>query len=474
MPCPALMMIFLAKGLALRDGAASAAEAVSSSPKADKPTTVVPPLYDLTRHSDKPPRKSPWRVLAVMAAACLLFCVIPLSMWMVGNLAKSDEAVDGADTQSNFEGILGDMTATDDISNAPQDGGVGEEAPDMEAPIDTEGAKEPEAAETDRNSTHEENATPPELSTEFEPHELIWSADPSVSSTTAYYTAAGHNGTDITLIATTSDDDVSAEDEMVLQMVGQWLASVCSLHYGDHFPLFYESFVQEVFIQETVRHGKTYQTAISEIGRKVAALLPIDRVELILHLEENTLLAGEELETYRATKPSIQTARGFSPELISAVRRVRVSGGVELDGFYPFESMKEILNEAFYIYEYEGKWYLDEALMDDDLCIDLLGASKEDTGFYQIKTTEGGVVAMDDTYLYLDTGDAFRVDSALFHNQTDGGEWVVRVGDTVTVSHYTLKMGRLTRTVDGVENEEWTLSTATEVNYYGRANVHNG
>lgn len=445
---------FLAKSLALRDGAASAAEAVSSSPKADEPTTVVPPLYDLTRHSDKPPRKSPWRVLAVVAAACLLFCVIPLSMWMVGNLAKSDEA--------------------DDISNAPQDGGVGEEAPDMEAPIDTEGAKEPEAAETDRDSAHEENATPPELSTEFEPHELIWSAGPSVSGTTAYYTAAGHNGTDITLIATTSDDDVSAEDEMVLQMVGQWMASVCSLDYGDHFPLFYESFVQEVFIQETVRHGKTYQTAISEIERKVAALLPIDRVELILHLEENTLLAGEELETYRATKPSIQTARGFSPELISAVRRVRVSGGVELDGFYPFESMKEILNEAFYIYEYEGKWYLDETLMDDDLCIDLLGASKGDTGFYQIKTTEGVVVAMDDTYLYLDTGDAFRVDSALFHNQTDGGEWVIRVGNTVTVSHYTLKMGRLTRTVDGVENEEWTLSTATEVNDYGRANVRNG
>ena len=193
-------------------------------------------------------------------------------------------------------------------------------------------------------------------------------------------------------------------------------------------------------------------------------------MNLILQLEENTLLAGDELEDFRTTKPAFQTDRGFYPELITAVRRVRVSGSLDIDGFYPFDWVREILSEAFYIYEYEGKWYLDETFMDDDLSIDLLGSGKADSGFYKMKTTTGTVVAVDDIYLYLDTGDAFRIDSAKVHNQTDGGEWhdfVIYVGDTVSVSHYSLEMEGLTRSLDGVEIEEWTLSTATEVNYYG-------
>ena len=110
--------------------------------------------------------------------------------------------------------------------------------------------------------------------------------------------------------------------------------------------------------------------------------------------------------------------------------------------------------------------------MDDDLSIDLLGTGKADTGFYKLQTTAGIVVAVDDIYLYLDTGDAYCIDGATVQNQTDGGEWqetVIRVGDIVSVSHYSFELEGLTRSVDGTENEEWTLSTATEINYYGRA-----
>lgn len=453
----------LAKGLALRDGTVIPAEGVSAA-DAPKSATVTPPLYDLTRRPDKPPKKNPWRVLAVVAAACLLFCVIPLSMWTVGNMSKNESAP-MEDDLSGQEGAQNGVT--DGASDNGPDDNV-DQSPEYEEPIEPEAPDEPQRP---AEEVTESTGTVPEDETRFDPHELVW--NPATNG--ADCTAQAHNGAHVELMATFNSSvgaSASAEDEMALQMVAQWLLSLYALDYGDHFPLFYESFVQEKFIKEAVGYGLTYTQAIDRMDSVAANLFPVDNVTLILSLEENTLLAGEELETYRATKPAYQTARGFDPELITAVRRVRISGEVEIDGFRP--DAAAVWAEIFYLYEYEGEWYLDETLMDDDLSIDLLGTGKADSGFYKMKTTEGKVVAVDDIYLYLDTGDAFRIDGAVVHNQTDGGEWhdvVIYVGDTVSVSHYSFEMEGLTRSVDG---EEWTLSTATEVNYLGRAHVHNG
>ena len=80
----------LERGLALRDGAAAPApKAAEHAPKTSRLATVMPPLYDLTRQPDKPPKKNPWRVISVVAAACLLLCVVSLSMWMVGSPSTS-------------------------------------------------------------------------------------------------------------------------------------------------------------------------------------------------------------------------------------------------------------------------------------------------------------------------------------------------------------------------------------------------
>ena len=456
----------LERGLALRDGAA-APKAAEPAPTAPRPATVIPPLYDLTRQPDKPPRKSPWRVISVVAAACLLLCVVPLSMWMVGSMTKND--AEAGDTHGTHAGIQNGTSAEDFLPNEPGDGWEENDAPEAEAPDapmeePTAGAIE-EATEAPEDVI--ESITEPE--TVFEPEELGWS---TVSKTDemAEYTATGHNGAAITLLGTKDGTSFPAEDEMALRMVGQWLASLYTLDYGDHFPLFYESFVQEMFIKEAVRYGQNYTGAIDRMYSVAARLFPVENVTLTLSLEENALLAGEELAAYLATKPAFETARGFDPESITAVLRVRVSGSIETDGFH--HNTTDIWPEPFYLYEYEGKWYLDETLMDDDLSIDLLGTGKADTGFYKLQTTAGIVVAVDDIYLYLDTGDAYCIDGATVQNQTDGGEWqetVIRVGDIVSVSHYSFELEGLTRSVDGTENEEWTLSTATEINYYGRA-----
>ena len=471
----------LAKSLALREGGltANTARDGGTAPAADRksdPTTkpagrVMPPLYDLSAPTQKPPRRNGGRIAAVIVAACLLLCIVPVSMWMVGSMSKNENApaADPENDQNNAQnGAAGDSSPDDKFDEPIRDPEANDpEAPGVEAPEEDMTYEEPvtEAPTKDPYDDYIESVTEPE--TYFDPHEFVW--NPATNE--ADYTAQAHNGAHVELIAVGAS--ASAEDEMALQMVAQWLLSLYALDYGDHFPLFYESFVQEAFIKEAVRYDRTYRGAIQKIDSVVGRLFPVENVNLILHLEENTLLAGEELEAYIATKPAYQTARGFDPEWITAVRRVVVSGGLNIDGFYPLASVGEILGEAFYLYEYEGKWYLDETFMDDDLSLDLLGTGKANSGFYKMNTTEGRVVAVDDTYLYLDTGYAFRIDGASIQIQTDNGEWddtEVYVGDTVSVSHFSFEMEGLTRSIDGVENEEWTLSTATEVNY----NVRNG
>lgn len=465
----------LERGLALRDGtAAPAPKAAESAPTAPRPATVIPPLYDLTRQPDKPPKKNPWRVISVVAAACLLLCIVPLSMWMVGSMSKNEAGenapMDG--THGNHAGIQNGTSAEDFLPNEPGDGWEENDAPEAEAPDapmeePTVGAIE-EATEAPEDVI--ESITEPE--TVFEPEELIWN---TVSKTdgTAEYTATGHNGAAITLLGTRNaslGSSFPAEDEMALRMVGQWLASLYTLDYGDHFPLFYESFVQERFIKEAVDYGQNYTGAIDRMDSAAANLFPVDNVSLKLSLEENTLLAGEELAAYLSAKPAYKTDWGFYPEQITAVRRVRVSGGLDIDGFHPLDAVEEILSEAFYLYEYEGKWYLDETFMDDDLSLDLLGTGKADSGFYKMKTAKGKVIAVDDTYLYLNTGYAFRIDGASIQIQTDNGEWddtEVYVGYTVSVTHYSFEMEGLTRSVDGTDNDVWTLATADRVKIIG-------
>ena len=170
----------LERGLALRDGAAAPApKAAEPAPTAPRPATVMPPLYDLTRQPDKPPKKNPWRVISVVAAACLLLCVVPLSMWMVGSMSKNEAGenapIDG--THESNAGIQNGTSVEDLIPGAPGDGWEENDAPEMEAPdAPMEEPVETGSPEGDREDIIEEIT---EMSTEipvapYEPEEWVW------------------------------------------------------------------------------------------------------------------------------------------------------------------------------------------------------------------------------------------------------------------------------------------------------------
>ncbi len=441
----------LAKGLALRDGAtAPAAKAADPTPKATRPMTVAPPLYDLTRQPEKPPKKNPWRVLAVAAAACLLVCVVPLSMWMVGSLVRSgDKAEDAGGTLGNHAGIQNGSSAEDFFPNEqPGDGWEENDKPEEEAPADTEIVEDsteimlPEGIETD---DWWETETMPSYSTE----RLSWTVTSNQNSNVRYHTW-GENGVEMDLegsILTPEarpDASVSPEDQAVLELLSQWTFSVMALDYAAHFPLFHERVVEDRFISQITESGFSYNRAISRILENTSALFPIRHLTLNATLTENRLLTEDDGESYRQT-----LAYGVpDPARITAVRRVTFTGMLILNHELVFDLTEAGVGELI-CYEYDGVLYLDHSLMDDDLSVDLLLSDpSSDEGYFKTNTATCTVtaVAVQNGYLLTEDGRIFLTDIVEVYAQTDGGKWEpvsgldIPEGESVTVTYYSFAL----------------------------------
>ena len=104
----------LERGLSLRDGRRPFAD--ESAPLPDGTT----PTADLFR-TPKLPKRKPWRVISVVAAACLLFCVVPLSVWLIADVGmdvlipNKSESADKAPSSGVQNGIL-DEAKTQSVS----------------------------------------------------------------------------------------------------------------------------------------------------------------------------------------------------------------------------------------------------------------------------------------------------------------------------------------------------------------------
>ena len=441
----------LERGLALRDGTATpVSKAAESAPKTTRPATVIPPLYDLTRQPDKPPKKNPWRVLAVVAAACLLLCVVPLSMWMVGSLTKND--AEAGDTYGTHAGIQNGSNAEDFLPNEPGDGWAENDRPEAEAPADTEIIEDsteimlPEGIETD--DWWEAETTP-----SYSAERLSWTVTSNKNSNVRYHTW-GKNGVEMDLEGSVltpealPDASVSPEDQAVLELISQWTFSVMALDYASHFPLFHEKVVADRFISQIAEYGFNYDRAISRIGESTSALFPIRHLTLNATLTENRLLTGDELESYRQRL----TDGVPDPARITAVRRVTFTGMLILNHELVFDLTEEVVGELI-CYEYDGVLYLDHSLMDDDLSVDLLLSDpSSDKGYFKTNTATCTVtaVAVQNGYLLTEEGNVFLTDNVEVYAQTDNGKWErvsaldIPAEGSVTITYYSFSIEGLT------------------------------
>ena len=427
----------LEKSLALRDGMTPAAAETPSEKVPLKGVAANPYLLDLTP-PQKPPKKNLWRMISVVAAACLLMCVIPLSMWMVGSFTKGE---------SNGDKIYGTSNGIEDEAHTGrfpnfgpnQDPELDDNVPEVEdnpqAPIGTY----PPAEEAP-----DEEPTP-----SYNPERLSWTATSNQNSNVRYH-SWGKNGVEMDLEGSVltpealPDALVSPEDQAVLELLSQWTFSVMALDYAAHFPLFHEQVVEDRFISQITASGFSYDRAISRIRESTSALFPIRHLTLNAVLTENHPLTGDDLESYRQ-----KLADGVpDPARITAVRRVTFTGMLILNHELIFGLTEAGVGELI-CYEYDGVLYLDHGLMDDDLSVDLLQSDPtSDKGYFKTKTATCTVttVAVQNGYLLTEEGNIFLTDVVEVYAQTDNGKWErvstldIPEGGSVTVTYYSFAL----------------------------------
>ena len=433
----------LERGLALRDGAA-APKAAESAPKPPRPATVIPPLYDLTRQPDKPPKKNPWRVISVVAAACLLLSVVPLSMWMVGSMSKNENTPVGdiLDGIGGIQGSLSNNESPDDDFYDPMNS-----APEME--------------------------TPSEEAPYYDPERLSWTIISNQNNYVNYYTK-GKNAIELQMYGSVQtsneslNDPVSPEDQAMLELFGQRILSMLSLDYAGHFPLFHEKIVEERFLSQIAAHGYTYDQAISQLRFRTYVLFPVQKITVNMVLTENSLLSEEELESYR--QQLVDNVPDASR--ITAVRHITFTGTVALNVVMAFDLAESVFG-TLTCYEYDGVWYLDHSLMDDDSIIDLLLSDPaSNAGYFKTQTATFTVVGTQNNYLVTEEGTLFFFANAEVYTQNSKGKWErvsifdIPIGATVTVTYYNFELEGFTF-IGGDEHMQYSICTAKTIHIGG-------
>ena len=451
----------LAKSLALREGGLTAntardgGTAPAADRKSDPPTKpagrVMPPLYDLSAPTQKPPRRNGGRIAAVIVAACLLLCIVPVSMWMVGSMSKNEAGenapIDG--THENNAGIQNGTSAEDLIPGAPGDGWEEDDALEVETPdAPMEEPMETGSPEGDRDHIIEGvTEVPTEIPvTPYEPEEWVWNTVSAQNGSVEKNTTVSPYALPFTLqysytalvdTFTGSQAEleefrarqVSPEDELVLDLFARYYMTLYTMDYGSHFLLFHPAMVDKRFTAEVKPHD--YQTALARINTIMAEMIPYDTVALEMSLTENRLLSGDELTAYLEGKQNDLAAAGLSVHEITAVRYFEAAGTVTVHE--DFVADDPGLERGCYCYEYDGVWYLDDDYMDDDLCIDFaLSDLFPGRDYLKSYAHDGRIAAIEEWYILLEDGRIFT----LPHAYNPFSDYDLKVGDFVMIRHY--------------------------------------
>ena len=211
------------------------------------------------------------------------------------------------------------------------------------------------------------------------------------------------------------------------EMLGQWLISMCTFDYSQHFPLFAEEFFQKQVYPEIEKLNMTKEQAYQKMADVAGDVMGFQncRAEYqILNIESSPELLQEFKEMYTPNFASV----GLDVNQIEEVCRYRLSDVtvVYSDMFY---TEVDFDPDSYLVYKYGDSWYLAPHLMDDDLSIDLLQSDKTDDGYYRLHMATGEVTELENGYLVIGEAHYFLM------NDEDAD---ISVGDTVKVSYYSV------------------------------------
>lgn len=242
-------------------------------------------------------------------------------------------------------------------------------------------------------------------------------------------------GVEVTFLADVAyAPTVSGNDELVAEMLGQWVTSVVTYDYDMHYALFQGGFVYEGYTSKIQRMGMNYEQAIANSAKVVKDSCGFDFIIFSYTLAENEQMTTEELWAFFCEHGYDYDFERFGLDVnkITAARRCTITDISMYANNAVYISNRVREGNDFVFYCYEGVWYMAPNKMDSQVSVALAGAELgDDSGYYNKKTKVGTITSMENGYIIFGTSNYYCYTEAEYPAD-------LAVGDEVEIVYYTM------------------------------------
>ena len=263
----------------------------------------------------------------------------------------------------------------------------------------------------------------------------------------------GHYTLCIDYSSVISDLPIAPKEDLWSELFGQWAVSLLAFDYEQHFALFQEEILKDSVYLEFEENGFTSEQACEKIRQVACDLVDAKKFRLeysILEFENTPELLQEFIQNFES---DFEKA-GLDIDRVEEVCAITLDN---ITVYYQelFLSHGYVDDAAFY--KYDGRWYASPYMLEDDICIDLLGSDKESgTGYFRYKQIQTGKVAkIENGYAVLDS-----IHSTQYFLINEAK---ISVGDYIKITYYSIT-DPLIRVSDGVECDVFVISEVEKLN----------
>ena len=241
---------------------------------------------------------------------------------------------------------------------------------------------------------------------------------------------------------------IEPEQDECAEMLGQWLLSVVTFDYSQHFPLFADEILNDKIIPIFEKEGYDQPGAYEKMATVAADTVGFThcRVEYAVKNVENS---EQTLKTFLDQWGEYLTKLNVSVDDITQVCE------------YTIEEIKVYCNDLFWIgidlptiafYQIDGVWYATPEMLDDDLSVDLLqSVPGEYHGYYKVRKARGVVERIENGYVVLE-------DTCYYLLRSETEE--ILPGDYVEIEYYSVGLEGYRKT-DGVKCDLGVVASIT-------------
>lgn len=250
-------------------------------------------------------------------------------------------------------------------------------------------------------------------------------------------------------------DEMDLIDDACIETFAQLYLSIFSFDYALHFPLFQEGAKRDSLYRVFDKEGVTEEEAVQKISEVAEDLIPFYYSRFSFSFLDIKVDDEEVRNDFFERHERCFKTWGLDWDKVESVVQ------------YSLEDLKVYYNDQFYLeldegyydtcilYQYDGVWYADRALLDDDFSLDLLQSDKNDENdsYYKIKTEYGKITELNGRYFCVNDVDYYAVkDESVLNN--------IKIGDIVKVEFHALKAKGLLRISD---HKKCTFGSAVNV-----------